>query len=207
MTEATEAHVDGGQLAAHHVRRTIVSLQERYLRTATGQPARDLAQLRRAAGTDPGTTPQTWTIEFESMPEVLRGKGPEPSRGEWAVHVALTLYAIHQQSQRQGMYVAGDDHGFGCAVRQLMASRQRFSELEPGEMPHRFAAMVTAQSIGELAHYARQIVGQLRSAAIPVDYPQLARELYWFQSDATKTRACLAWARGYSQRVRLQDAS
>lgn len=188
---------DGGRLVADYVSTRIAVLQKAYLR-GNSWATKDLAQLRRSVGRAPGATPEAWSLEFDNLPQPLVGRGPVPSRGEWSVHVALTLYAVHQQSQSKPMCVSGVEHGFGCAVRQLVFARHTKDGLDAAEMPHRFAAMVTAQSMGELAHYARQIVEQLRAEGISVDYPRLARELYLFQSDETRNRACLAWARGYT---------
>lgn len=197
MVKSQDGYSERGRLAANYVASRITVLQKGYL-CGNPQASRGLAQLRRAVGRGPGATPEVWSLEFESLPEPLVGKGPAPSRGEWSVHVALTLYALHQQSQSGPMCVSGAEHGFGSAVRQLVIARHGRDDSDKAEMPHRFAAMVTSQSMGELAHYARQIVEQLRREGIPVDYPRFARELYLFQSDDTKNRACLAWARGFA---------
>jgi CRISPR system Cascade subunit CasB len=58
-----------------------------------------LARLRRGIGKAPGSMPEIWDITLNRLPEALVGKGELPSRGEWAVHTALTLFALHQQGK------------------------------------------------------------------------------------------------------------
>ena len=68
-------------------------------------------------------------------------------------------------------------------------------------MPRRFKALVTAESIEELAHYARQLVTQLRGERIPLDYARLAGQLYDFQNPYYRSRVRLEWAREFSRQV------
>lgn len=203
-----------GQLGAF-VGRRIAAIQNAYL-SASGQAkgARELAALRHAATKAPGDVAGTWSLEFEGMPTALVGQGDVPSPGEWAVHAALTLYAIHQQSQITPMHQRGREHGLGQAIRQLVQrGSNAYESLEEGELPRRFAALVTAESFPETMHYARQLVSQLRGEAIPLDYALLTQQFYDLQvpgrADATK----LAWGRGFAQyrgddsRSQEQDAS
>ncbi len=58
-----------------------------------------LAELRRGAGRKPGEDPAVWGTIFSELPEDMYGSRGNPSKEEWAVHIALTLYAIHQQGR------------------------------------------------------------------------------------------------------------
>ena len=167
--------------------------------------AGQLAQLRRAASKAPGEDPNTWQLEFEELPETLRGKGLAASQGEWAVHIALTLYAVHMQSQKTGMHAAGVEHDIGTAVRAYVWQSGASNNMEDGRLPRRFASMVTADSIEEVAHYARQIVQLLRGYAIPLDYGRFARQLYDFQNPYRRDGVRLEWGRAYSRKPSLAD--
>ena len=57
-----------------------------------------LAHLRRGAGCTPGEMPQLWGFFLDGMPEEWMGNR-EPSRAEWAIYTALTLFALHQQGK------------------------------------------------------------------------------------------------------------
>lgn len=189
------------QLMLAFVHGRICSIQNDYL-SASGKPrgARKLATLRHAFLMPMGSNADAWPLEFEGLPTELVGRGAEPSWAETAVHAALTLYAVHQQGKTKPMYVPGDEHSFGASLRQLVRSdKGRYSNLEEGEMPRRFRAFITADSMEEALHYARQLIQQLRAAEIPVDYARFAAQLYTLQSPYTADKVRLAWGREYSR--------
>lgn len=107
------------------------------------------------------------------------------------------------------MHVPGREHSLGAAVRSLVEKDSgKYARLEPGELPRRFAAMVTAQSMSETAHYARQLIQQLRSASIPLDYGLLAQQFYDLQNPYRADGVRLSWGRDYAQyRQREKDGS
>lgn len=163
-----------------------------------------LAALRKTVAAQPGETLETCEFEFGRLPNELKGRGSEPvTAGEWAAHLAFALYAVHQQSQDAEMYRKCDIEssqywGLGNAVK-LLSLKGAGEQLEQGQMPSRFAALVTSESVEELAHYARQLVQQLRGASIPLDYGRVAGQLYWYQIPEFRNRVCLEWAREFSQ--------
>ena len=93
-----------------------------------------LAKLRRGVGRAPGDLPELWGFFLEGLPEKWESRGGPPSREEWAVYLALTLYALHQQgrSTREedgNMHKEGES--LGRAIRKL---------LDPGNPPGLCAA-------------------------------------------------------------------
>ena len=76
----------------------------------------ELAKLRRGVGHAPGDLPELWGSFLRGMPEGFQGRCG-PSHAEWAVYLALTLYAVHQQGNDQPMNRPGNT--LGRAVRQL----------------------------------------------------------------------------------------
>lgn len=110
-----------------------------------------------------------------------------PSHEEWAVYLALTLYALHQQSN-DIVCVSQPGCTLGRAVRRLaeqtVASGQDWTE---SSILRRFNALATAEEITEISHYLRGMIQLLRAAkpdSIPLDYPRLAVDLYGLQCDA-----------------------
>ena len=76
----------------------------------------ELAKLRRGVGHRPGELPELWGSFLLGMPEGFQGNNG-PTAAEWAVYLALTLYAVHQQGNDQPM---NRPHStLGWAVRQL----------------------------------------------------------------------------------------
>ena len=76
----------------------------------------ELAKLRRGIGHAPGELPELWGCFLLGMPESFQGRSA-PSAAEWAVYLALTLYAVHQQGNDRPMNCPGNT--LGRAVRQL----------------------------------------------------------------------------------------
>lgn len=161
--------------------------------------ARHLAMLRHALMMPIGSDADAWSLEFDGLPEQLVGRGPSASQGEIAVHATLTLYAVHQQGKSDPMHVRGYEHGLGNAVRQMVSrDHDRYANLEFGEMPRRFRALITAESMDETLHYARQLVQQLRGEDIPLDYALLAKQFYDLQNPYRASGVRIAWGRGYT---------
>lgn len=204
MTESETFNPERSITSFVHAR--ISTIQNDYLSSSgKSRGARRLAALRHAMTMPIGLNADAWPIEFEGLPAQLVGRGSEPSPGEFSIHAALTLYAFHQQGKSEPMHVRGREHGLGNAVRQMvLRERDRYANLEPGEMPRRFRALITAESMEETLHYARQLVQQLRGAGIPVDYAYLAAQLYDLQNPYKADGVRLAWGRGYASAVNIE---
>ena len=79
----------------------------------------ELAELRRGVGRQPGELPALWGSFLAEMPEELRGTDG-PSKAEWAIYLALTLYALHQQgANRAEGSMNQPGKTLGGAVRRL----------------------------------------------------------------------------------------
>ena len=182
----------------------IERIQRAYLDPANrARGGAELARLRHAASLDAGESPDTWMLEFDGFPEDLVGRDTEPSPGEWAAHLAFTLYAIHQQSNtKKKMHEPGATHSLGSAVRALVHSQKSDSSTPNDEVPSRFAALVTATEPSEIAHYARMLVRQLGSATpspIPLDYRRLVGQLFDLRHQSRANQVRLQWGREYAQ--------
>lgn len=141
----------------------------------------ELAKLRRGIGHAPGELPELWGCFLLEMPESFQGRSA-PSAAEWAVYLALTLYAVHQQGNDRPMNCPGNT--LGRAVRQLAERNSAGQDWTEASVLRRFNALATAEEITEISHHLRGMI-QLLSAAkdggIPLDYPQLAADLYELQ--------------------------
>lgn len=143
----------------------------------------ELAQLRRGVGHAPGELPELWGSFLAEMPAELQGI-KTASHAEWAIYLALTYYALHQQGNEANMNREGN--GLGGAVRELAERNTSVQDWESSSVLRRFNALATAGDIYEISHHLRGLVQLLRSAkggGIPLDYPLLAAELYGLQCD------------------------
>lgn len=166
----------------------ITALQERYaLNTSAG--VADLAALRRAATAEPGSDPRVWALTVADVASAA-AIADEATDEERAVHAVMTLYAIHQHSQRERMHRPG--RRFGRSVRTL---GQRVGN-EDG-VRRRFEALGMATTFAALMEHSRGLIRQLRSQAIPLDYGQLADDLVALQTASGAGAVRLRWGREY----------
>ena len=160
----------------------------------------ELAKLRRGIGHAPGELPELWGSFLLGMPESFQGRSA-PSAAEWAVYLALTLYALHQQGEEN---VSMNEKGctLGRAVRLLAqnsaAAAQHWTE---SSVLRRFNALATADSMPEVSHYLRGMVQLFRGnePKLKLDYPRLAVELYRLQLPDQAANVRLQWGRDLYQ--------
>jgi CRISPR system Cascade subunit CasB len=176
-----------------HVARTVSGLQERLLRDAPQPEAVSaLARLRRGVGRDPGFD---YTLErYLWVPKHLLGYQPsddsQAADTEHAVHDAVTLYALHQQSRRERMHV--DGRGLGSALAGLVRKSSG-----PDGVRRRFAALGTASTYHESIYHLRSLITMLREHQIPLDYGLLADDLRALRRPGGRAQMRAAWGREF----------
>jgi CRISPR system Cascade subunit CasB len=176
-----------------HVARTVSGLQERLLRDAPQPEAVSaLARLRRGIGRDPGFD---YSLErYLGVPEHLLGYRPaddsQAADSEYAVHHAVTLYALHQQSRRERMHV--DGRGLGMALAGLVRESSG-----PDGVRRRFAALGTASTYHESIYHLRSLITMLREHQVPLDYGLLADDLRALRRTDGRPKMQAAWGREF----------
>ncbi|MFG1861054.1 type I-E CRISPR-associated protein Cse2/CasB [Microbispora bryophytorum] len=157
-----------------------------------------LAQLRRGAGKLPQDAPDLWGIAGIERLYSEQGLSEHDldhmrDKAESALFVAVTLYALHQQSRKTDrMHRPRAD--LGAAVRRLMPKAEIDEPIR-----RRFVRTGTATSLDALAYRLREIVSLLRGASppIPLDYGLLARQLYQAQWPDGLRQVRQSWGRGF----------
>lgn len=183
------------ELVAEVVGGYVSELQRGYLADRSGAVA-TLAQLRRGAGKLLQDVPELWGvcgIERLYGEHGLRDGGPEHIRAkaENALFLAMTLYALHQQSHtKERMHLPESE--LGAAVRRLMPAN---TIEEP--IRRRFVRLGTATDLEALAYRLREIVSLLRREAIPLDYALLAGQLYQAQFPDGLRQVRRRWGRSF----------
>lgn len=148
----------------------------------------ELAALRRGVSRSPGELPEIWELTRVEVPD---GAGDAPTWEEIAVHTAMTLYAVHQQSRTEHMFSPGV--GLGSAARRLIGSPDE----ENPSARARFNALVTSTTVAELRHHLRGFVSLLRARGFALDHAMLADDVLRFQQPGGAKKVRLAWARQY----------
>lgn len=194
-TPANTAGREPGPLrkaVAQHIR----TLQDAYHRDSP-QAVQALARLRRGIGRQAGETPDLWGLVgieafYTGQPEGRRPSEAEALRAERAAHVAVTLWALHQQSNRARRMHVADGISLGTAVRRLMSGTERDEPIQK-----RLVRAGTATSFDVLGHRLRELVVLLRKAEIPLDYGLLAEQLDHWQKPGGPRLVRQAWGRGF----------
>lgn len=158
-----------------------------------GATRASLAKLRRGIGREPGSMPELWDITLNGLHESLSGKDGTVTRGEWAVHTALTLYALHQQgADTRQQLMSKDGNTLGGALRKLINNEE-----DEKRVKRRFDAAATADSPAEFSHHLRGLIQLLKNQNIALDYPALAEDLYWFQFPEARDSVRMRWGRDF----------
>lgn len=125
----------------------------------------ELAALRRGINKEAGTIPAMWRFYTTLTADGRR------TNSLIAEHLALTLYAVHQQSRANPMHRPGI--GLGSAIRSLAASEKTS---EPA-VDKKFSAAATSAIADELGLHLRGLITRLRDIGQPLDYTLLFRDL------------------------------
>ena len=169
----------------------ILCLQKRYLSEDSRKHARaraDLANLRRGLTAGPGERVEIWDL---TQVDVSDNAPDEPTREEFAVHVAMTLYAAHQQSRTKPMHRPGE--GLGHAAHSVVG----YGEDENPSARARFDALVMSSTPRELRRHLRSFVSLLRAKEIPLDYGMLVDDIVCFQRPGGAKAVRRHWSRQY----------
>ncbi|MFD8967761.1 type I-E CRISPR-associated protein Cse2/CasB [Streptomyces sp. NPDC059568] len=186
--------------AEQAARRCISRLQRQYRQDNPAAVA-DLASLRRGAGHTAHQVQDHWGLGgLDELAEILADTETYVRRehAEEAVYLAVTLWALHQQSVRDS-----DMHNpkgsLGGAVRTLMRKKSdNRSEDELNEpLRKRLVRVGTADSIESVAVRLREIVLLLRGEQVSLDYGRLADQLYRWQFRPQRAAVRREWGREF----------
>lgn len=156
-----------------------------------------LAKMRRGIGKNPFEIPNLWEVTLSGIPEELiaygDGEDIKATESEWAIHTALTLYALHQQGNSSSVNSRG--RSFASAARLLISPD---GKNEKG-IKRRFDAMVTAGDLAELSHHARSVIQLMKASDLTLsfNYPNFAKDLYSFQFPNGKMNVRLRWGQDF----------
>lgn len=184
-----------GQTDRELVRRDVASRLSRLQNLPEHPQKAALANLRRGVGRIPGELPELWGEFLLDLPPQLASETGEPTKAEWAVYLALTLYALHQQgrdARREPMH--REEQPLGRAVRRLVQPEE---DPQDAAVLRRFQALTSAASMREASQHLRGLIQLLRSEGIALDYVHLAADLYDLQSPGASQRVRLRWGQDY----------
>lgn len=170
-----------------------------------GSTKASLAQLRRGVGKQPGEFPELWGEFLQDLPEELMSNNDETSREEWAVYTALTLFALHQQGHSEPMNAEGDENHLGRAVRKLVHSEGDQSNEE--RVKFKLGLAASSDDMTELSYRLRTLVNLLSGENIKLDYAELAKDIFLFQSENYADKIRMKWGRDYYRNYKNDSES
>ncbi len=166
----------------------------RYLGSvSSGENKALLAEIRHGAGKKPGDDPRLWGILFDTMPESMMSQQGVPTYEEWAIYIAMTMYAVHQQGhdvKTDNMNAEG--MSIGKAVAMLVTGDDDRERVE-----RRFNNLATADNMQGVSHYLRELIHLLRADDIGLDYALLAKDLYVYQFPELAAGVRLHWGQDF----------
>lgn len=156
-----------------------------------------LARLRRSVGHDVGADPDifAWTLPDDEPNRVEAGhpSDDKPTIEEQAMHVAMTLFAVHQQSIHDASMHTDEFVSLGRAV-----GRMAYGNFNEAGIRRSFSRLQTASSWKELVRHARELVKLLKREQIPLNYGLLAQDLVRFHAGRRQANGVrLRWGRDY----------
>ncbi|MFJ3505081.1 type I-E CRISPR-associated protein Cse2/CasB [Streptomyces sp. NPDC090135] len=154
----------------------------------TMPPGGDLAALILGLTVSAGNVPQMWPFYRTRVDDALASRGQIPDYLV-AEHMALALFASHQQGQARLMHRPGVR--LGAATRAL---HDRFS-LEGVE--GRMAAAAQARSLNAVFNHLRGLVSQLAVIGQPLDYTRLLADLRSWPFPESRSRTLRTWGSDY----------
>lgn len=163
--------------------------------TSTARALR--AQLRGALNREVGSVPAIWDLTLDKR---KGGLSDGATRGEKAVHGALTLWAFHQGAAVKIASAPSDRPlSFASAIRVVAERQKGDKRAEETPIFNRFSAAVQAPTFDGLLVHLRSLVSQLKSAGIPCDYAKLAADLFLWQDSGCRSSVMRDWGRQFAR--------
>lgn len=161
-----------------------------------------LANLRRGIGHIPGEIPELWGLFLNHLPEECYGKNEKVSESEWAIYLALTFFALHQQGhdpKSDPMYKK--ENSLGKAIALLSHGEEN----DIDRIRRKFNQIATADTLEEAAWHIKSVIQLLRGESIPLDYASLAKDFYLFQYHDQKYKVCLGWGQNFYRNLMKEE--
>lgn len=154
-----------------------------------GERRAALARLRRGVGKDAGSVPEIWEYVYSGFPDTLKG-----DHAENAIHLALTLYAMHAQGASDEAAHSLDACSLGKAANNL---KYKKPSSEAG-IKRRFDSLATAKTPTAISAHSRGLIQLLRQNGVALDYVGFAADLYRLQTGHNSARRVLSeWGRDF----------
>lgn len=164
-----------------------------------------LSNLRKGIGHVPGEIPELMGILLTDMPEEFMSKSSTATKEEWACYIALTLFAMHQQGNDMNSHPMHTDKrmSIGTAMRDYVMQANDSNARE--RMAVKLQALGTSKDMNELSYHLKSIIHLLKSSGIPLNYAELAGDIYDYQFPERQPDVRLKWGQDFYRNVKLEN--
>lgn len=185
------------QVTSEDVKKRTAEIISKINRMSVPVQKATLANLRHGVGKQPGEMPELWELFLDGMPDNFGKEDGVPTKAEWAVYIAVTMYALHQQGKdidKECMHVNDKDHCLGYSVRKLVPNEDDIDRIRK-----KLICLATSVSIKEVSNHLRSIIQILRanSTSIPLNYVELSGDLYNFQYTNRRKNVVNKWGKQF----------
>lgn len=218
----TASYKEKAHAVGTYVDRKIQRLQKAYLGSdnrAKAKAMANLAHLRRLSMAAPQSWMDVGELVFVDWPEEELGLPDDNSYELNAVEACLSLYAYHQQSQKQAVaaVIAGatDEErrqvkrytSFAQVCRRIYPRSENNGDLEQAQgVMQRLKFVESSRDFNGFVVHMRNLIALIKSAEpgenelLQIDYRSLGEDLYIVQFPGAKKCVMERWGREYFSR-------
>ena len=166
----------------------------------TGNGKAYMAELRKGVGKEPGELPILFGILLEDMPEDFMSRNGIPTKEEWACHIALTLFAWHQQGKdlKTDCMHTGDHISVGTAFKKLKIALNDANAEE--RILKKLQIIITSMDVNGFSQHLRSMIKMLAQNNIKLNYALLAADIYEWQFQDSRDAVNLRWGQDFYKR-------
>lgn len=179
-----------------HIGGRILVLQREYL-AGMSSARGTLARLRRIDTLGGGSWMLVGEELFANLPDYELSVRDQERLME-AAKISLKLYAVHQQSKPIPMAIVPEgglsSSSFGSACWAIVRNDDRGGA---AGVRRRMALIEAASDMRGIESCMRQLVLQMKSENVPLNYSRLVSDLYLLQFDGERDKVLMEWARDY----------
>ncbi|MFD1485323.1 type I-E CRISPR-associated protein Cse2/CasB [Lacticaseibacillus baoqingensis] len=145
-----------------------------------------------------------WPVIMANLAEGDLSRNGEPTAAETAVFTALKLYARHQQGNQGLVYGSvKDDEGISLMAALAQMSHKKGNQTR---IDNRVNQLLKVTNINSVINALSHLVDIVQTSQQPIDYAQLAEDLYWFQQSYEQAnRVRLFWGQIYYRPVKALE--
>ena len=162
---------------------------------AAGCASGDFAALRDGAGKTPNESTKAMLLALKDIPEEFMDTDGVPTKEQWAIFTAITLFALHQQGHSKSVHRFGQT--MGKAFRKMYRDRTATKADEAFSV--KLCALSRTRNIKLFATKLKSIINWMSETVPSIDYAALAVDIYEWQIPKARNNVFMRWATDFNR--------